>query len=71
MFDVQFTTDGKKHKVCADTGCSRSLVNGDGLQDTRTLALIQSTFENHQCNLRLLLTTLTDNGETLSVFRLN
>jgi hypothetical protein len=31
MFDVQFTTDGKKHKVCAHTGCSRPLANGDWL----------------------------------------
>lgn len=31
MFDVQLTTDGKKHKVFADTGCSRPLVDGDWL----------------------------------------
>jgi hypothetical protein len=41
-----------------------------GLQDTRTSASIQSTLENHQCNLRLLFTAVTDNGETFSVFRL-
>jgi hypothetical protein len=31
MFDVQLTTDGKKHKAFADTGCSRPLVDGDWL----------------------------------------
>jgi len=31
MFDVQFTADGKKHKVYADTGYSRPLVDRDWL----------------------------------------
>jgi hypothetical protein len=31
MLDVQFTTDEKQHKACADTSCCRPLVDGDWL----------------------------------------